>query len=171
MSTLLRALAVATIAFGAASLAAFACDPVQNDAVDALGDEVPGVRPGPLHRPGQPCLVCHDGTLGNPNEFSVAGTIFQNAFARTAAAGATVTLTGADGKTFEAYTNEAGNFYIQPREWTPAYPMKAAVTYQGITVKMTAVIGRDGSCGKCHTDPVGPGSPSHIYIPPDGGTY
>jgi hypothetical protein len=148
-----------------------ACDPVHDDAVDALGDELPNVPPGPLHRPGQPCLVCHDGKVGDPEELSVAGTIFKSAFARLPAVGATVTLTGADQRTFQATANEAGNFFVTPRDWSPAYPMKVAVTYQGITVKMTALVGRDGSCGKCHTDPVGPTSPSHIYIPPDGGTF
>ena len=37
-------------------------DPVQSEAVADLGGEAPGVAPGPLHRPGQPCLVCHDGS-------------------------------------------------------------------------------------------------------------
>ena len=53
------------------------CDPVHDDAIAALGPETPGVRRGPLHRPGQPCLLCHDGALGDPQEFAVAGTVFQ----------------------------------------------------------------------------------------------
>ena len=52
------------------------CDPVHEQQKDALGGETPGVPKGPLHRPGQPCIVCHDGAFGDPPEFSIAGTIF-----------------------------------------------------------------------------------------------
>src|ERR1700683_3328645 len=47
------------------------CNPVLDDAIADLGPEKPGVHPGPLHRPGQPCLLCHDGALGDPQAFSV----------------------------------------------------------------------------------------------------
>ncbi len=147
-----------------------ACDPVHSDAVDALGGEAPGVRTGPLHRPGQPCTLCHDGKLGDPPEFTVAGTIFENENSPTPAVGATVTLTGVDGKTYEATTNEAGNFYVQPSQFAPGYPMKTAVAFGGVTVKMTSEIGRNGSCSTCHVDPAGPTSAGHVFIPANGVT-
>jgi hypothetical protein len=156
--------------FFALALTLVACDPVHADAVDALGDETPGVRKGPLHRPGQPCIVCHDGALRDPPAFSVAGTIFVDADSLVAADGATVTLTDSDEKTIDLTTNQAGNFYASPSQFTPTYPMTVEVRYRGVRVPMTSKIGRDGSCGGCHTDPAGPTSPGHIYIPPDGGT-
>ncbi len=160
-------LAIATS--GSALFSLGACDPVQSDAVASLGDEAPGVKKGPTHRPGQPCIVCHDGAIGDPPAFSVAGTVFVAEGDRTAANRATVALTDSTGKTYSTTTNTAGNFYVAPSEFTPNYPMKVAVTYGGVTVKMTSLIGRDGSCGGCHTDPAGPASPGHVYIPPDGG--
>lgn len=144
------------------------CDPVHTDAVDALGPEVAGVREGPLHRSGQPCLRCHDGTIGL--EFTVAGTIYQNESGLVAAQGARVSLTDSAGKSYEAVANSVGNFYVVPQELTPTYPMKVSVTYGSVVVTMSSVIGRDGSCAGCHFDPVGPTTAGHIFIPADGVT-
>jgi hypothetical protein len=152
----------------AGSGGAASCDPVHDDAVTALGGEAPGVRKGPLHRPGQPCILCHDGAIGDPPAFSVAGTIFQTATGLEAADGATITLTSSDGSTHATTANAAGNFYVLPTEYAPVYPMKVAVTYGQVTVKMTSDVGRDGSCATCHLDPAGPGSAGHVFIPPDG---
>jgi hypothetical protein len=146
------------------------CDPVHSDAIDALGGEAPGVRKGPLHRPGQPCTTCHDGELGDPPEFTVAGTIYKNAGDPAPAVGATVSITSASGKMFDTITNEAGNFYVQPSQFQPGYPIKVAVTFGEITVKMTSEIGRNGSCAKCHTEPAGPTSAGQVFIPTNGVT-
>lgn len=142
-----------------------ACDPVHDDRMAALGDEAPNVGPGPFHRPGQPCTTCHDGKLGSPREFSVAGTIFKNETGSEPAEGATVTLTTADGASFKKLTNSAGNFYFEPHEVTPRYPMKTEVSYGTITVKMDSLIGRAGACADCHTEPARATSPGHIFIP------
>ena len=150
-------------------LALAACNPVQSDEVAALGGETPGVRRGPLHRPGQPCLACHTGDVGDPPAFSVAGTVFQSADSTTAASGAQVLLENSDGTSTKTSTNSAGNFYLSPNEFTPVWPMKVQVTFGGVTAVMTSEIGRDGSCAKCHSDPAGPTSVGHVYIPPDGG--
>lgn len=152
------------------ALALVACDPVHADQVDALGGETAGVRKGPLHRPGQPCLVCHDGALGDPPEFSVAGTIFQTQDKTAAASGALVTLTGSDGRSTTTTANQAGNFYLSPNEFTPAYPMKVSVTYGGVKVDMVSRIGRDGSCATCHTSKAGPSSAGPVFVPADGVT-
>jgi hypothetical protein len=82
--------------------------------------------------------------------------------------GATVSFTSVDGKTFDTTTNEAGNFYAQPSQFQPGYPMKVAVTFGQVTVKMTSEIGRNGSCAKCHTDPFGATSAGHVFIPANG---
>jgi hypothetical protein len=164
-----RAHAVLVFALGAASIGS-SCDPVHDDAISALGGEAPGVPRGPTHRPGQPCITCHDGAIGSPPVFSVAGTIYENATDLIAAQNANVTLTGADNKYYVATTNEVGNFYVSPKDFTPVYPMKVEVTWNGTMVFMTSVVGRDGSCADCHKDPAGPASAGHVYIPPNGVT-
>ena len=147
-----------------------ACDPVHDDATSALGGEAPGVRKGPLHRPGQPCVTCHDGAINDPPKFSVAGTIYQDQDTLVAASGATVTMTSSNGDVYSTTTNAAGNFYVQPSEYSPQYPMRVSVQYGGVDVKMTTTIGRDGSCADCHVDPAGPTSAGHIFVPRDGVT-
>ena len=153
---------------GVASLAS--CDPVHDSATAALGDEAPGVRKGPLHRPGQPCTTCHDGATGNPPKFTVAGTIFVDEQGKSPANGAVITLTDATNKTHTATTNTAGNFYVQPSEFTPAYPMRVSVAYGKITIVMKSEVGRDASCAGCHTYPASPTSPGLVFIPSDGVT-
>src|ERR1019366_4307514 len=112
-----------------------ACHPVQDNAIAALGGEAPSVRRGPLHRPGQPCLLCHDGALGDPPAFSVAGTVFDRPSASQGVNGATVSLTDANDSGALAVTNSAGNFYVTPAQWTPTYPVTVTVTPpQGPTV-------------------------------------
>jgi hypothetical protein len=140
----------------ALALASLSClDPVHSDAVDALGGEAPGVRRGPNHRPGQPCLVCHgpDGP-GRP-EMSVAGTVFDVRGSTVAAQGAEVTITDATGNAQTLIANGAGNFYAFKTEWDPVFPLRSSVSYESSKKDMTSRIGRDGSCATCH---VGNGS-------------
>ncbi len=125
--------------------------------------EVPGVPHGPLHRPGQPCLLCH-------GDFSVAGTVFADATDKQPAVGVSVNLADSQNRTFAASTNEVGNFFVKTTEFQPVYPMKVALQYGGVTANMTADIGRNGSCASCHFDPPGSASPGHVYTPADGGT-
>ncbi len=158
------------VAIALAFAAAGACDPVHDAQRSSLDGETRGVPTGPLHRPGQPCLVCHDGSLGNPPKFSVAGTVYQNAGDTVALDGATVTLTAADGTTFATVTNSAGNFYVNPDDFDPSYPMHVSITYGSTTTTMQSHVGRDGSCAGCHKDPAAPDSPGHVYFnAPDGG--
>jgi hypothetical protein len=162
-----RIVAVAALAVG---LAAFGCDPVHKDQVDALGDEVPGVPHGPLHRPGQPCTLCHDGALGDPPAFSVAGTIYATPSAKAGMANATVNMTDSKGSSYSTTTNAAGNFYVQPSKWTPSFPIvKAVVTASGMTATMYSQIGWASSCANCHTSPEGPQSPGRVVLRLDDG--
>ena len=141
------------------------CDPVHDDAVAALGGEAPGVPPGPLHRPGQPCLVCHAGGAGDRGTFSMAGTIYLGGNTLVPAVGATVTLVGADGATASATTNPAGNFFFTPASFAPTFPVHVtSVVMGGVSVTMHSHIGGTGSCAGCHADPAGPGSPGHVYF-------
>ncbi len=139
-------------------------DPVHSEAQSDLGDEAPGVRPGPDHRPGQPCLICHDGTTAA--QWSVAGTIYGVLGGSAPLSGAQVNLTDANLSTFSVTSNDVGNFYIEPSRWQPAYPVKVAVTYGSITATMTTIIGRDGSCAGCHVDPASRISAGAVYVAP-----
>jgi hypothetical protein len=156
---MIRAYRIAAVAW----VALAACDPVQDNAVNALGGEVAGTPPGPLHRRGQPCLLCHDGALGDPEEFSVAGTVFVMPDDKTPAIGARVEITAADQtkKTFS--TNAAGNFYVPARQWSPQFPLQVSVSYQSQKLDMDSTIGREGACAGCHFDPAGANSPGHVY--------
>lgn len=116
----LRALALALLA-AASSASCF--DPVHADDVAALGPEAAGVDAGKLHRPGQPCLVCHGGAGPGP-EFAFAGTVYLTQHGSEPARGTQVELRqGSDAsKTFRATTNEVGNFYVEKRALIPSTP-------------------------------------------------
>jgi hypothetical protein len=126
-------------------------DPAKSSAQAALGNEAPGVRPGPLHRPGQPCLVCHTGDPGDPSEWSIAGTVYLTKTATTPAAGAAVSVTDANKTTKTYKTNAAGNFYEQADRFKPKYPLQnISVTYNGTTKNMNSLVNGSGSCATCH---------------------
>jgi hypothetical protein len=160
----------------AAGLAA--CDPVHDQAVAALGPEAAGVPHGPLHRPGQPCTLCHDGALGDPPRFTVAGTVFVTPSSRVPAVGAVVGVTDANGASIQLLANGAGNFYVTPSDYDPAFPLQVNVTgASGGTVTMQTLIGGNGTvepnggCATCHVDPAGASSPGHVCLTlDDGGT-
>jgi hypothetical protein len=155
-----------------ASALAGSCDPVHDRAVSALGGETPGVPPGPMHRPGQPCLLCHDGAQGDPPAFSMAGTVFLYAnSAAQVASGATVTLEDKDGSTISTTVNQAGNFFLTPDTYSPTYPVHVkSVTLGDVSISMHSHIGGNGSCAGCHADPEGPDSPGHVYLHVFGAT-
>ncbi|HEY1959153.1 MAG TPA: hypothetical protein VGH28_26245 [Polyangiaceae bacterium] len=146
-------------------------DPVRSAERSALGPEDPGVPQGETHRPGQPCLVCHD-------DFSMGGTIYQDDLT-TPVEGATINLVDADGNQFQATSNSVGNFFIKKSDWQPVYPIGSYVDANGngvigVTVvgtdpnnpaQMITHIGRDGSCATCHFGS-GPtaDSPGPVYV-------
>ena len=154
-----------------------ACDPVRDDAIAALGPEAPGVRRGPLHRPGQPCLLCHDGAIGDPQRFTIAGTVFETLGDKVAAVGVDVILV--DSKTsITLRTNAAGNFYTTASQYDPSFPIQVSIQGgAGEVVRMqTLVEGNgtvepNGACASCHFDPPGQNSPGHVCMAlDDGGT-
>jgi hypothetical protein len=150
-----------------AALASDGCDPVHDNAKGALGGEVAGIPPGPLHRAGQPCLVCHDGAPGDPSALSIAGTLFvdANLASPQPEPGATVTLVDARGTTATATTNAAGNFFLAPSAFSPTFPVHVtSITKGAASITMHSHIGGDGSCARCHADPAGPDSPGHLYF-------
>jgi hypothetical protein len=175
--------ALVLTSFAAAAFAGCA-DPVHDDAVALLGPEDPNVPVGPLHRAGQPCLVCHDG--GGPASlvFGTAGTIFQdgvNVFPNAVPmAGATVTMTDPNGLVTQVETNCAGNFYVEQADWAAAgvaFPMHVGVSWRSVSTTMISHMGKETSCAQCHIyvvpgtngDPPtagmdGPANVSQIYL-------
>jgi hypothetical protein len=164
----MRASCIIVVGLVVAACAAGACgDPVHSDAVDALGPEAPGEGPGPTHRHGQPCLVCHGGSGPGSPEFSIAGTVYLVKGAETPLNGGTVKLTDSAGVSHGIATNEVGNFYIEAKAWRPVMPVKVAVTLGDRTAEMTTHIGRDGSCASCHYEPASRASVGHVYLASD----
>jgi len=120
------------------ALATLACsDPTHDAAVAMLGPEATGVDPGPLHRPGQPCLVCHGGEGPASATFVTAGTVYVNPYTAGTTVYApqfpgSVHLVDATGSAFSASTNEVGNFYVAPDEWSPMFPLGGLSQDSGI---------------------------------------
>jgi len=133
-------------------------DPVLDDAITALGDEASGVAPGPDHRPGQPCVLCHskDGPAsGSP--FAVGGTIYAtNASNAPGAANITVQFIDARGGAplVNPKTSKSGNFWVPTTDWPDiAFPLRVAIydnPASAPTALMNSLIGREGSCNFCH---------------------
>ena len=138
------------LATALAAAAVGACDPVHSDAVSDLGDEANGVQPGPTHRPGQPCLVCHGGSGPGSPQWSVAGTVYESEDGTSPLSGGQVTITDATGSSRTLGTNQVGNFYISVDDWNPAYPLHVEVSSNGTTMVMSSRINGNGSCATCH---------------------
>jgi hypothetical protein len=142
-------------------------DTTHDDEVQALGGEAQGVPPGPDHRPGQPCLVCHGGEGPASAQFSVAGTVYAVFKASPPAVGAVVQIEDITGASFMATTNAAGNFYIGSGDWQPVYPTQMQVALGPASNQMLTHVGREGSCAACHQSTIGPASPGPVYVAAD----
>ncbi len=159
------ALAVASIV---ASVALACGDPVHSNAVDALGPEANGVGPGPTHRPGQPCLVCHGGSGPAGPQFSIGGTVYLIKGQSDPAPNVVVKITDSRGQTRSVTTNKVGNFYIPVEQWDPSPPHQVEL-HSGDTFvnAMRTAIGRDGSCSSCHFGKPAPNTPGPVYLATD----
>jgi cytochrome c553 len=135
-----------------ASLVGACWDPVHLDAIATLGPETPGVATGPTHRAGQPCSTCHGGEGPAEMELSIAGTLYAIRGEAAPLVEATVTITDARGEQRTMRSNATGNFFLPRSEWSPAFPLRAAIESEGIRREMVTRIGRDGACASCHRD-------------------
>src|SRR6476620_191210 len=107
MSSSLRRKSIAFLAVALATAASSCADPMREEATAALGGERPGVRPGPHHRPGQPCLVCHD-DAGEAPPFTLAGTVYIDPNSDKVVGGVSVIVLDSMGAVHTATTNCAG---------------------------------------------------------------
>jgi hypothetical protein len=135
-------------------------------------------EPGPLHRPGQPCLVCHSGA--HPAEgtsFEVAGTIYERATDRYGVAGVLVTLEDAEGPYAQVVTNRTGNFMVARegdddesdegmvmvrRAFVP--PLRVTIARDAVERSMRSFVWREGSCSHCHRADEAVDSPGRVVL-------
>ena len=161
--------ALAWVAPGACLLF-FACaDPVLSNSVAALGKETAGIDTGEYHRAGQPCTVCHgEGGPASDKPFTVAGTVFAQPLREVGVEGAEVRMTDADGTKYTAKTNCVGNFMVTADQWDPKFPVLVEIAKNNTKRSMQTAIGREPSCGNCHTVSLMPDSPlsqvDHVYL-------
>jgi hypothetical protein len=159
----MRALAALPILLSAACF-----NPVESDLAASLGPEAPGVEESEFHRFGQPCLACHDRGGESPH-FSVAGTVFATQNEDIPVLGAKVIVIDAAGKRFDATTNCAGNFMVEPSQFEPQYPLHVEVecTLPDGSVRRSVMgtrVAREGSCAGCHDKgPPSPTSPGRVF--------
>jgi hypothetical protein len=139
-------------------------DPVVDDAIKALGPEQANVPPGPMHRPGQPCLVCHSDEGGEAGPFSVAGTVYLDVMSNKPVDNVAVTIIDSKANSFTALTNCAGNFFVKPNQFAPAYPYWIEMTAGKVFRSMDTPSFREGSCAACHSDPKSTSSTGHVYL-------
>jgi hypothetical protein len=152
-------------------LAVAACgDPVRDNQVAALGDEAPGVEPGPLHRPGQPCVACHSNGEAEV-DFSLAGTVFQRPTDDAPLAGATIRVIDSSGLQTSTVSNCVGNFFFKSSDFAPRWPVWVKLELGETTVEMSSAISREGSCAACHAQPASPSSPGQLYFASDKRTF
>jgi hypothetical protein len=133
-------------------------DPVRDQQIAALGDETEG-GPGPDHRPGQPCLLCHsDGGPASSKPFAIAGTIY--ASSKPGADGEEdIFVQFKDARGHEplvpAQSGPSGNFYVPLSDWPNiAFPIRVGLYKVNVDTPPVAVmkslINREGSCNYCH---------------------
>ena len=154
-------------------------DPVREAYVDALGPEDPAVPQSDIHRPGQPCLLCHGPFGGVEPDMAVAGTIYAYSFDANDPDAEPIPVEDVIIEISDSFgnsppepprTNCAGNFYIEKEDWNPSSPLRVAIRYpvpgdpDGARVSMGTRISRDGSCAGCHTNkPPNQGTPGWVF--------
>lgn len=158
-----------TRAFAAIALAGCLGTSPEDAERSALPDDEDG---DPEHRPGQPCLLCHD--------FSIAGTVYFRASDRTGIEGAEVDVEDAAGNRFVGLTNAAGNFIVEVRgsgsepvqrsrgqldiPFEPVFPLSVTVRARGEEAVMESLAWREGSCAGCHRPDVAADSPGPVFV-------
>jgi len=158
----------ATLAALALAMMNLGCsDPVREANIAALGPEEPAVRAGPLHRPGQPCVVCHSKETLGESVFSIAGTVYRTKGAPDPMNMVNVTVVDAAGRSHKARTNCAGNFWIRSEEFVPQTPYWVTLQLGEHSIDMETPVFREGSCAVCHLEPAGPSSAGAVYLTDD----
>jgi hypothetical protein len=155
------------------ALTAAACgDPLRDRRIEYLGEDDANFAGTQFHRPGQPCTWCHNSEVGDQPVMTLGGTLFfrPEGLAPYPAGGFVVRLLDSDGKIIRLLANRCGNFWATPEQFEPVYPMRTRILTlnddgtESVNVGMGTRIGREGSCGACHSDPKSAFSPGVVTI-------
>ena len=143
--------AVVAIAFSSACTD----NPVPDNEIESLGDETGD--PGPDHRPGQPCVICHSaGGPASDDPFAVGGTVFHDPSSAQGVGGVDILFVDSNGSSpnNEVVTSASGNFYVRTSDWAPSFPLYVNIYNTADSTKrvMNSHIGREPSCASCHRD-------------------
>ncbi len=135
-------------------LAASCSDPVRDQRIAELGDET-ATGPGPDHRPGQDCLLCHSpGGPASDTPFAAAGTVYTTPTGDDGASGIEVRFIDAAGRgpVDKVVTTKSGNFYVPAGSWKVTFPFRVGL-YKGkdeLVAPMISTVNREASCNYCH---------------------
>lgn len=149
-----------------------ASDTATDTQIDGIGDGAcvsestwtGGNEESPLMNPGEACIACHTAEREGP-QFAIAGTVFTNFDEPDDCNGvdsATVRITDANGATYEARSNRAGNFFLDARSNPIATPYFAEVVFGDGTVATMGGARESGDCNGCHTQYGSGGAPGRI---------
>lgn len=138
-------------------------DPVIDEPMAALGPEDPAVQPGPLHRPGQPCVLCHS-KAGGESVLSLAGTVYVDAMNKTPIDDVNVLIVDSQNRKWTAKTNCAGNFMVRDSEFKPDFPVWLGLRRGSVERTMNTPVYREGSCSACHQGQKSPSSAGQVYL-------
>jgi hypothetical protein len=155
-----------------------ASPPAPNDPLDAPAQcssqelRSPNASESAEMAPGRACNACHESSNivtgeGDAPIFAFAGTVYPtghepNDCVGSAAEGAEVEVTDADGNVFSQLANRSGNFAGEPSKFKAPYT--ALVRFQGRERKML-VPQAIGDCNSCHTETGASAAPGRITLP------
>lgn len=141
-------------------------DPVLDQKLAALGPESPG-GPGPNHRPGQPCVICHNPAGSAKSHFAFAGTIYRDKAGKVPLGDVEVILTDARGSKFVGKSNCSGNVYFPIGRTNAAFPVWVSMKKGEHTVNMESAIFREPDCAVCHSEPANATSAGAVFLTDD----
>jgi hypothetical protein len=128
---------------------------------------VGGTRKSPLMRPGSNCMTCHGVTTGAPT-FLFAGTVYTSLHEPndcTGLANAKVRVTDNDGISYDAVTNEVGNFYVYADGGVLATPYRATIFAPDGGIQGMVSPQEDHACNGCHNAVGSPNSAPGRLLP------
>ena len=106
------------------------------------------------HNAGLNCLMCHTGTAAP--RWTAAGTLYADKAGAAPVAGATVTITDANGKQVSIVTAINGNFWTSESLVPPLHPSASSCARSAAMTGSAA-----GACNDCHQ---ASGSPGRIVL-------
>ena len=94
------------------------------------------------------------GTVLDAGSTAGGGVVYSNEARSEALEGALVELTDSTGSHYSVRTDALGRFEISARDWSPKYPILAAVTYGKEVRRMESPIVEAAPCSNCHENGV-----------------